>query len=93
MACQGSSTRRRCAQAIRAVYNTTTPITPAAAADPDVVHVAVESCSTGEEIFYWEDILFAFKHALNIRHGTNILPFVRGSDRKRYVYTEHLLFA
>ncbi|KAF9340441.1 hypothetical protein BGZ91_002002 [Linnemannia elongata] len=76
MLCHGNPTRRRRVQAIRAVYNTTTPTTPAAATNPGVVHVAVELCGTGEEIFYWEDIVFAFKHALNIRHETNILPFM-----------------
>ena len=82
MTCQGNYTRPLCVQALRAVYNTITPTTPAAATDPDVVHVAVESCDTGEEFFYWEDIVFAFKHALSIRHKTNILPFVEAAIGK-----------
>ncbi|KAK5799071.1 hypothetical protein F5H01DRAFT_384784 [Linnemannia elongata] len=44
MSCHGNPTRRRRVQAIRAVYNTTTPTTPAAATDPGLVHVAVELC-------------------------------------------------
>ncbi|KAG0322294.1 hypothetical protein BGZ97_007618 [Linnemannia gamsii] len=72
MSREGNNTRRR-VQAIRPVYSTSKPTTPAAATDPDVIHIAVHSGDAGKEILSWEDIVFAFKDALNIRHGADIL--------------------
>ncbi|KAG0297942.1 hypothetical protein BGZ96_003921 [Linnemannia gamsii] len=77
MSREENDTRRR-VQTLRPVYNTSTPATPAALTDLNVFHLAVHSGDAREDIFYWEDIVFAFKDALNIRHGADILSFVRG---------------
>jgi hypothetical protein len=86
MSREGNNTRRR-VQAIRPVYSTSKPTTPAAATDPDVIHIAVHSGDAGKEILYWEDIVFAFKDALNIRHGADILSFVKGSVDYSCIFT------
>ncbi|KAG0376719.1 hypothetical protein BGX24_007313 [Mortierella sp. AD032] len=72
-------------QAIRPVYNTSVPSASTAVAytDHEVVHVCTNVGVEGQEVLYWEDILFAFKGALSIRYGSKILLPLRGSDGKR----------
>ncbi|KAK3842082.1 MAG: hypothetical protein J3R72DRAFT_523840 [Linnemannia gamsii] len=72
-------------QAIRPVYNTSVPSASTAVAytDHEVVHVCTNVGVEGQEVIYWEDILFAFKGALSIRYGSKILLPLRGSDGKR----------
>lgn len=71
-------------QAIRSVYKTITPNTTASIAttESEVVHVTVYLDPAGRDIVFWEDILFAFKDALNVRRGTHVLPLLRGSNYK-----------
>lgn len=81
-------------QAIRSVYKTITPNTTASIAttESEVVHVTVYLDSVGRDIAFWEDILFAFKDALNVRRGTHVLPLLRGSNYKLYVFHSFALF-
>ncbi|KAG0289314.1 hypothetical protein BGZ97_006492 [Linnemannia gamsii] len=72
---------QECVQAIRPVYNTS-PVqnAPITATDQGVVHVTIQLDPEGRKIVLWEDVQFALKGAINIRHGTKILSFLRGSD-------------
>lgn len=73
-------------QAIRPFYNTSpAQNAPITATDHDVVHVTIHLDNEGRGIVIWEDVQFALKGAVNIRHGTKILPFLRGSDFRGYV--------
>jgi hypothetical protein len=69
-------------QAIRPLYSNNTTAT----AESDVVYVAIYLDPVGREIVFWEDVLVAFKNALNIRQNSSILPFLRGSDYMLYVW-------
>jgi hypothetical protein len=77
---------QECVQAIRPVYNTS-PVqnAPITATDQGVVHVTIQLDPEGRKIVLWEDVQFALKGAINIRHGTKILSFLRGSDYQAYV--------
>ena len=72
-------------QAVRPIYKSAssdTSTTTTTSADVEIVHVAIHKDSEGKQIVLWEDISIAFKDAVNIRHGTKILPFLRGGDFK-----------
>lgn len=86
MIAQPESQPQERVQAIRSVYKTFTPnANPSiATTESEVVHVAVYLDPAGREIVIWEDILFAFKNALNVRRGTHVLPLLRGSNYKLY---------
>ncbi|KAK5809852.1 hypothetical protein F5H01DRAFT_347678 [Linnemannia elongata] len=48
-----------------------------------VAHIVINTDPyNGKKIILWEDILQAFKDASHPRHGTKILPFLKGSDFK-----------
>ncbi|KAG0218436.1 hypothetical protein BGX33_007398 [Mortierella sp. NVP41] len=69
-------------QAVRPVYNTNSPTThtTTAPSESGIVHITVHLDSSGKEVFFWGDILVVFKNAVNIRHRTRVLPFMRGPD-------------
>lgn len=51
-----------------------------------VAHVVINiDPNNGKKIILWEDILQPFKDASYPRHGTKILPFLKGSDFNWYV--------
>jgi hypothetical protein len=42
--------------------------------------------STGKDILLWDDILAAFKEdVVHVRSGVRVLPFLKGSDFKKYI--------
>ncbi|KAG0081424.1 hypothetical protein BGZ90_008410 [Linnemannia elongata] len=70
-------------QALRPVYtNNGTPASspPPSSASPEVVHIDIHLDPSGKDIFLWEDVLVAFKDALNIRHGTRVIPFLKDAS-------------
>ncbi|KAF9135245.1 hypothetical protein BGW39_003925 [Mortierella sp. 14UC] len=71
-------------QGVRPLYrndnNTTKSSATAGTKDPDVIHIAIHLDTADREVVFWEDVLIAFKNALNIRQGSLILPFLRGRD-------------
>lgn len=78
-------------QPIRPIYKlypTTTPTTPS---NSEIVHIVVQLDSESKEIALWEDIVHAFKNAINVRHGTMILPFLKDKDLKKYLLLSQTL--
>ncbi|KAF9082302.1 hypothetical protein BGX23_012598 [Mortierella sp. AD031] len=68
-------------QAVRLVNKDGLPA--ASPSHSNVVHIACHpDPSDGKDIILWDDILAAFKDALQIRYGTRILPFLKGPDFK-----------
>ncbi|KAG0297943.1 hypothetical protein BGZ96_003922 [Linnemannia gamsii] len=67
-------------QAIRPVYKTGSSSSTNIVSDSEVLHVVIYLDPAGREIVIWEDILSAYKDALNVRQGSYVLPFLRGSD-------------
>lgn len=51
----------------------------------EIVHVEIRLDSDGTEIVLWDDILSAFKDAINIRRGIKVLPFLKDKGFKKYV--------
>jgi hypothetical protein len=80
---------RERAQAIRPMYKnsllalTGTPTTRSS--NLEIVHIEIRLDSEGTEIVLWDDILCAFKDAINIRRGIKVLPFLKDKDFKKYV--------
>ncbi|KAF9901565.1 hypothetical protein EC991_006013 [Linnemannia zychae] len=66
-------------QAVRTVHkHTLQPVAPAI-----IAHLGVHAdASSGKNIVLWDDVVQAFKDALHVRHGTRILPFLKGPDFK-----------
>ncbi|KAK3842147.1 MAG: hypothetical protein J3R72DRAFT_421483 [Linnemannia gamsii] len=87
-------------QAVRPVYNqsnynsggslTTTTTSTASRSESDIVHIDIHLDTDGKEIVIWEDILVAFKGALNARHNIRVLPFLKD---KNFVKLEPLRIA
>ncbi|KAF8948170.1 hypothetical protein BGZ47_006133 [Haplosporangium gracile] len=67
-------------QAVRPVYTTGTLPATNALPDTEILSVAIYLDPSGREIVIWEDVLFAYKDAVNIRQGCYVLPFLRGTD-------------
>ncbi|KAF9908257.1 hypothetical protein EC991_010097 [Linnemannia zychae] len=71
-------------QAVRPHYNHTdssnglfTVTSTASRSDTAVVHIDIQVDPSGKEIVLWDDILVAFKSAVNVRHNTRVLPFLK----------------
>lgn len=68
-------------QAVRAISwpptnSNTTPPPPS-----EVVHIETHQDDvSGREVILWSDILDSFKNAINVRHSTKILQYLKGSD-------------
>ncbi|KAF9549116.1 hypothetical protein EC957_004755 [Mortierella hygrophila] len=79
---QGNETQER-TQAIRPVYtNNGTPASPPppSSASPEIIHVDIHMDPSGKDIVLWEDVLVAFKDAVNIRHGIRVVPFLKDAS-------------
>lgn len=79
---QDDSQEEELLQTVRPVHkNNLSPTIPA-----PVAHIVINiDPFNGKKIILWEDILQAFKDASHPRHGTKILPFLKGADLKWYV--------
>lgn len=84
---QGNESQER-TQVIRPVYtNNGRPASPPSpsSASPEIVHVDIHKDHSGKDIVLWEDVLVAFKDAVNIRNGLRIVPFLKDASFKTYV--------
>lgn len=67
--------------------NNGTPGSPPqpSSASPETVHVDIHMDPSGKDIVLWEDVLVAFKDAVNIRYGTRVVPFLKDASFRTYV--------
>lgn len=76
-------------QAVRRVYENKyhSSSSSSTASSSDIIHIMCHSDPTsGKDILLWDDIKAAFDDVLHVRSGTVVLPFVKGSDFKKWVY-------
>lgn len=51
------------------------------------VHITThQDPSSGKAIVIWDDVLRVFRDARYLQHGQRVLPFMKGSDFKEYVF-------
>ncbi|KAG0276137.1 hypothetical protein BGZ95_007915, partial [Linnemannia exigua] len=78
-------------QAVRPLYNQsnsngngsgspTITTSIASRSESDIVHIDIHLDANGKEIVLWEDILVAFKGAVNVRHNIRVLPFLKDKN-------------
>jgi hypothetical protein len=72
-------------QAVRSVEKSL-PLDSIPPASPgEIFHVdTLVDPETQKEIVMWEDILQAFDNAVQVRHKTRVIPFLRGKDLRVY---------
>lgn len=69
-------------QALRSVHKNL-PLNVAAltSANDEIFHVEIHpDPETQKEIVLWDDILQAFNNAVQVRHKTKVVPFLKGKD-------------
>jgi hypothetical protein len=82
---QGHISRDK-AQALRSVtkgipHSAVPPVTP-----DDILHVdTIVDPETRKDVVMWEDILQAFDNAVQVRHKTRVVPFLKGSNLRMLV--------
>ncbi|KAK3820526.1 MAG: hypothetical protein JOS17DRAFT_755866 [Linnemannia elongata] len=72
-------------QAIRPIYKnkpsaTTTVVPTTPPSNLEIVQIEIRVDSDGIDIVLWDDILSAFKDAVNIRRGVKVLPFLKDKE-------------
>jgi hypothetical protein len=71
-------------QAVRRVYENENTVNTTLAST-DIIYIACRpDASSGKDIILWDDILAVFSTALYIRSGARALPFLKGSNFKKY---------
>jgi hypothetical protein len=81
MVVENSSSNER-SQAVRRVYDNEDLNTSASLSKVFRLAYHFDDIS-GKNIVLWDDILAAFKDAIHVRAGDNILPFLKGRDFKK----------
>lgn len=76
-------------QAIRPIYkNSSSASTAAVPTTPpsnlEIIQIEIRLDSDGKDIVLWDDILSAFKDAVNIRRGVKVLPFLKDKEFRKY---------
>ncbi|KAF9101130.1 hypothetical protein BGX30_009481, partial [Mortierella sp. GBA39] len=68
-------------QALRSV-DKSLPLNSITPASPDeIFHVEIQiDPKTQKEVVLWEDIIQAFEDAVQVRHKSKVIPFLKGSD-------------
>lgn len=75
------------AQAVRRVYENEQPTHTSGAVVSNIILIACHpDPSSGKDIILWDDIKAAFNDALHVRSGTFVLPFLKGTDFKKYLF-------
>ncbi|KAG9065875.1 hypothetical protein KI688_002172 [Linnemannia hyalina] len=74
-------------QAIRPIYKispsaSTSAVSTTPPSNLEIVQIEVRLDSDGKDIILWDDILSAFKDAVNIRRGVKVLPFLKDKEFK-----------
>ncbi|KAF9546988.1 hypothetical protein EC957_008992 [Mortierella hygrophila] len=78
---RGEDTPLKLVQAIRSVGKSLplNSITPASL--DEIFHVEIQvDPKTQKEVVLWEDIVQAFEHAVQVRHKSKVIPFLKGSN-------------
>ncbi|KAF9900736.1 hypothetical protein EC991_006928 [Linnemannia zychae] len=57
-----------------------TTISTASTSDADISHIQIHLDSNGKEVIFWEDILMAYKDAVNIHHESRVPPFLKAKE-------------
>lgn len=84
---QGEDTPQELVQALRSVgkslpLNSITPATR-----DEIFHVEIQvDPKTQKEVVLWEDIVQAFENAVQVRHKSKVIPFLKGPNFITYVY-------
>lgn len=74
-------------QAIRSVDKSIRPNAVTPATPDEIYHVDTHpDPETQKEIVLWDDILQAFGNAVQVRHKTRVVPFLKGRDFTMYIY-------
>lgn len=68
-------------QALRSVDKSVHPNSVPLATPDEIYHVETQvDPDTQKDIVLWDDILQAFKDAVQVRHKTKVVPFLKGKD-------------
>ncbi|KAF9094384.1 hypothetical protein BGX23_002176 [Mortierella sp. AD031] len=67
-----ADTPQESVQALRAIDQTGTP--------SEVIHIETHLDVSGKEVVLWDDILVAFENAINVRHQTKVVQYLKGPD-------------
>jgi hypothetical protein len=68
-------------QALRSVDKSIPPNSVPCVTPDEIYHVDTHpDPDTQKEIVLWDDILQAFNNAVQVRHKTKVVPFLKGKD-------------
>lgn len=68
-------------QAIRSVDKSISPNSVPLATPEEIYHVeTLVDPDTNKDVVLWDDILQAFENAVQVRHKTKVVPFLKGKD-------------
>ncbi|KAG0042620.1 hypothetical protein BGZ89_006809 [Linnemannia elongata] len=68
-------------QAIRSVDKSISPNSVPLATPEEIYHVETQvDPDTNKDVVLWDDILQAFENAVQVRHKTKVVPFLKGKD-------------
>ncbi|KAG0061151.1 hypothetical protein BGZ90_003699 [Linnemannia elongata] len=78
---QGEDEPQEPLQAIRAINKSHPPNLVTPASPDEIFHIEIRvDPKTQKEVVLWDDIVLAFEHAVQVRHKSKVVPFLKGSD-------------
>lgn len=86
---QGEDEPQEPLQAIRAIDKSHPPNLVTPASPDEIFHIEIRADpKTQKDVVLWEDIVLAFEYAVQVRHKSKIVPFLKGSDFITYVHQD-----